>query len=153
MVASDLVMWFFVSISDRPLPRNHPGIDPSVVSDHGMQPLALHYVTMTNYDEGFRNVQVLYDKPNLVNTIGEVISVQGKSQLRMAETEKYPHVTFSSAVEGRRLLKVSNGPWLQVPKWHVRFAARDVCTRVGRQSRGCVDFLAAGLSLSQLCQS
>ena len=62
--------------------------------DHGMQPLALHYVTMTNYDEGFRNVQVLYDKPNLVNTIGEVISAQGKSQLRMAETEKYPHVTF-----------------------------------------------------------
>lgn len=60
----------------------------------GMSPLDLHYVTMTNYDESFRGVHVLYDKPNLVNTLGEVVSSQGKTQLRMAETEKYPHVTF-----------------------------------------------------------
>ena len=60
----------------------------------GMTPMDLHYVTMTNYDESFRGVHVLYDKPNLVNTLGEVVSQQGKTQLRMAETEKYPHVTF-----------------------------------------------------------
>ena len=60
----------------------------------GMAPLDLHYVTMTNYDESFRGVHVLYDKPNLVDTLGEVLSQQGKTQLRMAETEKYPHVTF-----------------------------------------------------------
>jgi len=60
----------------------------------GMTPLDLHYVTMTNYDESFRGVHVLYDKPNLVNTLGEVVSRHGKTQLRMAETEKYPHVTF-----------------------------------------------------------
>ena len=59
-----------------------------------MTPLDLHYVTMTNYDESFRGVHVLYDKPNLVNTLGEVVSRHGKTQLRMAETEKYPHVTF-----------------------------------------------------------
>ena len=59
-----------------------------------MVPLALHYVTMTNYDESFEGVHVLYDKPNLVNTLGETVSAQGKTQLRMAETEKYPHVTF-----------------------------------------------------------
>ena len=41
--------------------------------EHGMEPLDLHYVTMTNYDEGFRGVQVLYDKPNLTNTLGEVV--------------------------------------------------------------------------------
>ena len=62
--------------------------------EHGMRPLDLHYVTMTNYDEGFQGVQVLYDKPNLTNTLGEVVSAEGRTQLRMAETEKYPHVTF-----------------------------------------------------------
>ena len=62
--------------------------------EHGMEPLDLHYVTMTNYDEGFCGVHVLYDKPNLINTLGEVVSAEGKTQLRMAETEKYPHVTF-----------------------------------------------------------
>ena len=62
--------------------------------EHGMEPLDLHYVTMTNYDEGFRGVHVLYDKPNLTNTLGEVVSAEGRTQLRMAETEKYPHVTF-----------------------------------------------------------
>ena len=62
--------------------------------DQDMAPLALHYVTMTNYDESFEGVHVLYDKPNLVNTLGETVSAQGQTQLRMAETEKYPHVTF-----------------------------------------------------------
>ena len=62
--------------------------------EHGLAPLDLHYVTMTNYDEGFRGVHVLYDKPNLTNTLGEVVSAEGRTQLRMAETEKYPHVTF-----------------------------------------------------------
>ena len=62
--------------------------------EHGMAPLDLHYVTMTNYDESFVNVHVMYDKPNLVNTLGQVVSNHGLSQLRMAETEKYPHVTF-----------------------------------------------------------
>ncbi len=62
--------------------------------EQDMAPLALHYVTMTNYDESFVGVHVLYDKPNLVNTLGETVSAQGQTQLRMAETEKYPHVTF-----------------------------------------------------------
>ena len=62
--------------------------------DQNMAPLDLHYVTMTNYDESFEGVHVLYDKPNLVNTLGETVSAQGQTQLRMAETEKYPHVTF-----------------------------------------------------------
>jgi 2,3-bisphosphoglycerate-independent phosphoglycerate mutase len=62
--------------------------------EHEMEPLDLHYVTMTNYDDSFEGVQVMYDKPNLVNTLGEVVSKAGRTQLRMAETEKYPHVTF-----------------------------------------------------------
>ena len=62
--------------------------------DHDMEPLELHYVTMTNYDDNFSGVEVLYDKPNLANTLGEVVASAGRTQLRMAETEKYPHVTF-----------------------------------------------------------
>jgi 2,3-bisphosphoglycerate-independent phosphoglycerate mutase len=54
----------------------------------------LHYVTMTQYDESFENVNIVYEKDNLESTLGEVISNAGKTQLRMAETEKYPHVTF-----------------------------------------------------------
>ena len=64
------------------------------VSDYGMHVMDVHYVTMTNYDEKFEGVSVIYDKPNLKKTLGEIISSSGRSQLRIAETEKYPHVTF-----------------------------------------------------------
>ncbi len=62
--------------------------------EYDMKPLRLHYITMTNYDDNFKNVHVVYDKDNLVMTLGEVISNAGKTQIRIAETEKYPHVTF-----------------------------------------------------------
>ena len=54
----------------------------------------LHFITMTNYDESFVGINVLYDKENLNNTLGEILEKNNKSQLRIAETEKYPHVTF-----------------------------------------------------------
>jgi 2,3-bisphosphoglycerate-independent phosphoglycerate mutase len=62
--------------------------------EHGMKPLPLYYVTMTRYDESFRDVKVVFDKDDLKNTLGEILALHGKSQLRIAETEKYPHVTF-----------------------------------------------------------
>lgn len=62
--------------------------------EHGMKKLELYYVTMTNYDDTFTGVKVMYDKANLENTLGEVLSKAGKRQIRIAETEKYPHVTF-----------------------------------------------------------
>ena len=62
--------------------------------EHNMSALNLHYVTLTNYDESFQNVQVVFNKDNLENTLGEVLSKAGKTQVRIAETEKYPHVTF-----------------------------------------------------------
>ena len=62
--------------------------------DEGMKPIPLHYVTMTNYDDTFEGVRVVYDKPDLAWTLGEVIANAGKAQIRIAETEKYPHVTF-----------------------------------------------------------
>src|SRR5690606_17267186 len=62
--------------------------------EHQMSPLQLHYVTMTNYDATFKNVHVVFEKDNLQNTLGEVLSKMDKTQIRIAETEKYPHVTF-----------------------------------------------------------
>ena len=62
--------------------------------EYNMHPLKLHYVTMTNYDDTFKGVHVVYDKENIKDTLGEVLSRAGKKQIRIAETEKYPHVTF-----------------------------------------------------------
>lgn len=59
-----------------------------------MKAMPLYYVTMTNYDQSFRDVKVVFDKPNLEMTLGEVISREQLTQVRIAETEKYPHVTF-----------------------------------------------------------
>ena len=62
--------------------------------EEGMKTIPLHYVTMTKYDETFKNVNIAYEKDNLTNTMGEVLESAGKTQIRIAETEKYPHVTF-----------------------------------------------------------
>ena len=62
--------------------------------EYNMHKLNLHYVTMTNYDDNFKNIEVIFNKDNITNTLGEVLETHGKTQLRMAETEKYPHVTF-----------------------------------------------------------
>jgi 2,3-bisphosphoglycerate-independent phosphoglycerate mutase len=62
--------------------------------EQGMKKLSLNYITMTNYDSEFQNVKVIFDKDNLENTLGEVVSAAGRKQIRIAETEKYPHVTF-----------------------------------------------------------
>ena len=59
-----------------------------------MKPLKLHFVTMTKYDATFSNVNVIYEKDNLDNTLGDILSANARTQLRIAETEKYPHVTF-----------------------------------------------------------
>src|SRR5690554_549232 len=62
--------------------------------DFQMAPLPLYYVTLTNYDDAFRNIRIIYNKENLTNTLGEVLEKNNKKQIRIAETEKYPHVTF-----------------------------------------------------------
>ena len=59
-----------------------------------MKRLNLHYLTLTNYDDTFVGVTPIFDKDNLDNTLGEVLAAHGKTQIRIAETEKYPHVTF-----------------------------------------------------------
>lgn len=73
-------------ISEVLTQKDHP--------DHGMKTLDLHYFTMTQYDDNYHGVEVLFDKEAIGNTLGEVLGRQGLQQYRMAETEKYPHVTF-----------------------------------------------------------
>ncbi len=62
--------------------------------EFGMNKLNLHYTTMTEYDQTFSNVHVIFETDNLNNTLGEILSRNGKTQIRIAETEKYPHVSF-----------------------------------------------------------
>lgn len=73
-------------ITDVLTQHNHP--------DFGMHTLAIDYTTMTMYDHTFKNVHVVFENDNLVNTLGEILAANGKKQIRIAETEKYPHVTF-----------------------------------------------------------
>ncbi|MCW3162212.1 2,3-bisphosphoglycerate-independent phosphoglycerate mutase [Chryseobacterium oryctis] len=62
--------------------------------DYFMKKLNLYYITLTNYDKTFKNVHVVFDEEVLHETMGEVLEKNGKTQIRIAETEKYPHVTF-----------------------------------------------------------
>ena len=62
--------------------------------DHGMKKLWLHYTTMTEYDKTYNDVNVVFATDNLNNTIGEILQQHGLKQIRIAETEKYPHVSF-----------------------------------------------------------
>ena len=62
--------------------------------ESGMKTMPLYYLTMTRYDESFRDVKVIFGNEDLKHTLGETLSSFGKKQLRIAETEKYPHVTF-----------------------------------------------------------
>ncbi len=62
--------------------------------EQNMHTLSLHYVTMTEYDKSYKDVGVIFANKDLTNTLGEVLEANGKTQIRIAETEKYPHVTF-----------------------------------------------------------
>jgi len=62
--------------------------------EYNMHKLKLHYVTMTNYDDTFKDITVIYPKEDLTDTLGEILEKHHKKQIRIAETEKYPHVTF-----------------------------------------------------------
>ena len=62
--------------------------------EQNMHKLPLYFVTLTNYDNTYQNIKVVYNKDNITETLGEVLEKAGKTQIRIAETEKYPHVTF-----------------------------------------------------------
>lgn len=112
----------------------------------GMQKMDLHYVTMTNYDDSFEAVHVIFDKDNLKNTLGEVLEANGKQQIRIAETEKYPHVTFffsggrEKAFEGEKRL-LCPSPKVATYDLQPEMSAEDIRNAITAElKKGEVDF-------------
>ncbi len=85
---------FFINFrTDRPRELTR-ALTQDDMPNYGMHKLQIHFVSMTSYNSTFKDVHVVFTKDNLKQTIGEVLAQAGKTQLRIAETEKYPHVTF-----------------------------------------------------------
>ena len=87
------VVIFFNFRTDRPREITEV-LTQTTMKEFGMKKMPLRFLTMTRYDEKFKNIDVLFTKANITNTLGEVLARAGKTQVRIAETEKYPHVTF-----------------------------------------------------------
>ena len=92
-IASGDVVIFYNYRTDRPREIT-TALTQRAFPEQDMAPLDLYYTTMTTYDESFEGLHVLYTKDNLEQTLGEVVAGAGLTQTRIAETEKYPHVTF-----------------------------------------------------------
>lgn len=92
-IKEDDVVVFFNFRTDRGRELTN-ALSQNDFEDQNMHKLNLHYVTMTNYDNSFKNINVIFNKDNITQTLGEVLEKNNKTQIRMAETEKYPHVTF-----------------------------------------------------------
>ena len=112
-----------------------------------MHKLPLYFVTMTSYDDTFKKMQVIYHKDNLQKTLGEVLADAGKTQIRIAETEKYPHVTFffsggrEDRFEGESRIMC---PSPKVPTYDLQpeMSAFDLCDQlVPELEKGEVDFV------------
>lgn len=84
--------------------------------EHEMHTIPLHYCTMTPYDATFEGLHVIFDKENVNNTMGEVIAREGLTQLRIAETEKYAHVTFFFSGGREEVFKNENRILIASPK-------------------------------------
>jgi 2,3-bisphosphoglycerate-independent phosphoglycerate mutase len=93
VIEEDDVVFFFNFRTDRGRQLTE-ALSQKDFHEQNMHALKLYYVTMTNYDETYKNIQVVYNKDNITETLGEVLAKAGKKQIRIAETEKYPHVTF-----------------------------------------------------------
>ncbi len=113
----------------------------------GMSTIPLHYVTMTKYDEKFKNVNIAYKKDNLKNTMGEVLEGAGKTQIRIAETEKYPHVTFffsggrEQEFKGETRL-IANSPKVATYDLQPEMSAPEVTDKITAElAKGEVDFV------------
>ncbi len=92
-VSEDDVVIFFNFRTDRGRELTNM-LSQNDFPEYNTKKLKLYYVTMTNYDDSFNAIHVIFNKDNITETIGEILAKAGKKQIRIAETEKYPHVTF-----------------------------------------------------------
>ncbi len=103
--------------------------------NYGMKKLDIDYFTMTSYDQSFKGVNVIFEKDNLINTIGEVLAENNRTQVRIAETEKYPHVTFffsggrEKGFEGEKRILV-NSPKVATYDLQPKMSALEVRDRI-----------------------
>lgn len=86
------------------------------IPEHGLRKLDLNYFTLSNYDKNFKKINVVYDKVNVNNTLGEILADNRKSQLRIAETEKYAHVTYFFSGGREELFEYENRILVPSPK-------------------------------------
>jgi 2,3-bisphosphoglycerate-independent phosphoglycerate mutase len=93
IIAADDAVLFFNFRTDRGRELTEV-LTQKAHPEQGMAPLKLHFTTLTNYDATFKDINVIYNKENIKETLGEILEKHGKTQIRIAETEKYPHVTF-----------------------------------------------------------
>ena len=93
IISEDDVVIFFNFRTDRGRELTNM-LSQNDFPEYNTKKLKLYYVTMTNYDDSFKGIHVVFNKDNITETIGEVLAKAGKKQIRIAETEKYPHVTF-----------------------------------------------------------
>ena len=93
LIKTEDAVLFFNYRTDRPRQITR-ALTQEDFKDHGLAKLSLHMVTMTNYDQSYKGLHVVYDKEDIDQTMGQIVSAAGLSQVRIAETEKYPHVTF-----------------------------------------------------------
>jgi 2,3-bisphosphoglycerate-independent phosphoglycerate mutase len=92
LTAGDAILFFnFRTDRGRQLTE---ALTQRAIPEFGMSPVPLHFSTLSRYDDTYRGVHVLFEKENLRHTLGEQLAAAGKKQVRIAETEKYPHVTF-----------------------------------------------------------
>lgn len=109
--------------------------------DFGMHKMALDYFTMTKYDDAFKGVNVVYEKDDLTNTLGEMVSKAGRTQIRIAETEKYPHVTFFFSggrevpFEGETRMMV-NSPKVPTYDLQPEMSAPEIATNISAAMKG-----------------
>jgi len=105
------------------------------IPEFQLSPLPLYYVTMTRYDKTFRDINIVFEKENLQQTLGEVLEQQGKRQIRIAETEKYPHVTFffsggrEQPFEGEKRL-LANSPKVATYDLQPEMSAKELTTAI-----------------------
>ena len=112
-----------------------------------MKRLNLHFTTMTNYDNSYKNINVIYNNKNISNTLGEVLQKNNKTQIRISETEKYPHVTFffSGGREmeflGEKRIMI-NSPMVATYDLKPEMSAKEVTSNVVKElEKGDTDFI------------
>ncbi|MEX2567257.1 MAG: 2,3-bisphosphoglycerate-independent phosphoglycerate mutase [Cyclobacteriaceae bacterium] len=108
------------------------------IPDYNMKKLELNYVTLTQYDETFKGIPVVFEKDNLRNTLGEILERNGKKQIRIAETEKYPHVTFffsggqENAFEGESRI-LCNSPKVATYDLQPEMSAFEIAKKINQE--------------------